>query len=707
VNRSQARWLLVVGGVVIWLLIVYPAYYVVHKPLSAANLKALAHVAGDLLTWLAISAVATALGSWMTRRLSYHSLLERLTFSAGLGLAAFSFLTLGLGFVGLLYRWLFWVLLIVGGLLLWREFRDLGRALRQARLPRPRGAWQLLLSLFIAATLFLALTTALLPPTAWDSLVYHLVGPDRYLAAHRLTYDFDNYYLFFPSFVEMLFTAGMALKGDIVPQLIHFGYLLLTLGALGAFATRHWERRSGLLAIALFLSIPTAVQIATWSYVDLALTFYSFAALYALLNWLPPAKSTSSSPGDNKYASVGWLLLAGLFGGAALSIKYTGVLTLVILGAVLLWSLFRGRLPALRFLSSGLVVAGLALVIAAPWYVKNAIVAGNPLYPLVWGGREWNEIDTRWLLAIGQEMSLLNLLLVPWTLTIVGTQGTEAFDSTYSPLFLTLLPLLLIVRHRARRLGELLLAVAVGYLLWIASSAAAYGTFVLRGRQLLPIFAPLSLLCAYSLEGLNIWDRPAFSLQRVLKMVISLTLIVGLVGQMLMTVGLNPWPYLVGHQSRDDYLDRYISQNLHQIITYANQSLTPRDKIFFVWELRSYGLDVAHEADTLLNNFPQRLAQYGSPEGVLAGLRQEGFTHILVNQYVYPWIVTDYPITPQEQAAWEEFQRRFLTDDRVIHAEGDFLVLYCLSATAEPRAVWQGTTSGSELFDNLVEEQGS
>lgn len=683
-NRSQARWLLVVAGVVIWLLILYPAYYVVHKPLSAASSRALANVAADLLTWLAISAVATALGSWLTRRLSYHSLLERLTFSAGLGLAAFSLLTLGLGFLGLLYRWLFWVLLVAGGLLLWREFRDLGRALQKARFPRPRGAWQLLLSLFIAATLFLALITALLPPTSWDSLVYHLVGPDRYLAAHRLTYEFDNYYLFFPSFVEMLFTAAMALKDDIVPQLIHFGYLLLTLGALGAFAARHWERRSGLLAIALFLSIHTAVQIATWSYVDLALTFYSFAALYALLNWLPRAKSTDPSQPEIQSPTLGWLVLAGLFGGAALSIKYTGVLPLAVLGTVLLWSTFRGRLPARRFLWSGLVIAGLASVVAAPWYLKNAIIAGNPLYPLVWGGREWNEIDTRWLLAIGQEMSLLDLLLIPWTLTVVGTQGTAAYDATYSPLFLALLPLLFIVPRRARGLGELLLAAAIGYVLWLLNSAAAYGRFVLQGRFLLPIFAPLSLVCAYNLNELHIWDRPAFSLQRVLRMVIGLTLLAGLLSQVLLTVGLNPWPYLVGHQSRDDYLDRYVSQNLHQTFTYANRNLTPDDKIFFVWELRSYGLDVPHEADTLLNNFPQRLAQYGSPEGVLVGLRREGFTHLLVNRYIYPWILTDYPITAQEQAAWEEFQRRFLTDDRVIHAEGDFLVLYRLPATAEP-----------------------
>jgi hypothetical protein len=686
-NRSNVHWLLVVSAVIIWVLAIYPAYYVVHKPLSAANLHAIASVVADLLTWAAILAVAAALGSWLTQRLSYRSLLERLVFSTGLGLGVFSLLTLVLALLGLLYRWLFWGLLIAGGLLLWKEIRSLLIALRQdlKQLTLPKTAWFAFLTTFLSVTILLALTTALLPPTEWDSLVYHLVGPERYLQAHRLVSDFTNYYLFFPSFVEMLFTLGMALRGDILPRLLHFSYLLLTIGALGTFASRFWKNSAGLVAAALFLSIPTAVQIATWSYVDLALTFYGFAAVYALLQWLTAHRTTTRVEHEaGRDSASGWLVLAGLFCGAGLSIKYTGLVCLLMLGVILLWELLRRRLTMRRFLGPGLVLAGLALAVAAPWYIKNAIVAGNPLYPLVWGGREWNEIDTRWLLAIGEEMSLLDLLLVPWTLTVVGSQGTVAFDSTYSPLFLMLLPLLLIVRRRAPGLAELLLTAAIGYGFWFLNSAVAYGRFVLQGRFLLPIFAPLSLVCAHNLNGLHIWDRPAFSLQRVLKMVTGLTLIVGLFGQVLLIVDLNPWSYLVGHQSRDDYLDRHVSQNLHQVITYANETLTPSDKIFFVWELRSYGLDVPHEADTLLNNFPQRLAQYGSPEGVLAGLRKEGFTHILVNQYVYPWIVTDYPITGREQAAWEEFQNRFLTKDRIIHAEDDFLVLYRLSATTEP-----------------------
>lgn len=663
---SRTRWLLIVFGI-LWILAIYPGYYVVHKPLSAENLRALANVAADLLTWLAMLAVATALGARLARRLTYHSLLEKLTFSAGLGLLVFSLLTLGLGLLGLLYGWLFWALLAAGGLLLWRELRDLGRAVRQVRPTWPQDAWLRLCGLFIAASLLLALLLALLPPVEWDSLTYHLVGPARYLQAHRLTYEFDVYYLFFPSFTEMLFTAGMALKGDVLAHLLHYSYLLLTLGALGAFAARYGQRRQGLVAAAFFLSIPTAVQIAAWAYVDLALTFYSFAALYALLRWL-----------DADEAATGWLLLAGLFGGAAAATKYTGASALLALGAVLLWALIRRRLALRRFLVGAAVLGGLALAVAGPWYVKNALVAGNPVYPLVWGGQGWNEVSTRWLLVLGQEMSALDLLLVPWTLTVVGKQGTVAYDATLSPLFLLLLPMLLFARREAKWLGALLLAAAVGYLAWLASGAASYGRFVLQGRMLLPIFAPLSLLCAYALDGLRAWDRQSFSLRRVLTLLAALTLVVALLSQALVVVGFNPASYLAGFRSRDQFLDEHITHRWHRAITYLNDNLTAADRVLFVWEPRSYGAHVPHEPDPLFDNFSQLVLRYGSAEGVLAGLRREGVSHLLVNEFIYPYIADEYPLTPEERAIWEAFAARYLTGDALVYTDGEYLALYRL-----------------------------
>jgi hypothetical protein len=686
VNPSPRRRRLtaaVVTGTLLWVLAIYPAYYVVHKPLSAAQFRAVANVIADLLTWLAMLAVATALGSRLTRRVPYHSLLEQIVFSAGLGLLCFALLTFGLGLVGALYRWLFWALLVAGGLLLWREFRALIRALRRLRWPRPRGTWPIFLSLFIAATLLLVFPLALTPPTNWDSLVHHLVGPERYLQVHRFTTEFDNYLLLSPALSEMLFMLGMGLKGDVLPRLLHFAYLLLILGALVAFAARYWQRRLGLLAVALFLSFPTAVQISTRAYVDSGLAFHTFAALYALLNWLSP-ETLHADPQQARGSSRGWLVLAGLNAGAAAGIKYNGLMSFVILGAVLAWALFRRRLSTRDFLLGGLVVGALALAVAAPWYIKNIVVTGNPIYPMAWGGRGWNEISARWLEPGGPQASLLDLVTLPWRLTVLGQQGTLAYDATFSPLFLVLLPLLLVVPRRAPALGALLLAAVVGYALWIISGWIATGGLFLNGRWLVPIFVPLSLLCAYSLDGMRVWDLENFSLRRVLQMLAGLTLGFGMLSQMLLTVGLNPWPYLVGLQSRDDYQDIYISLRYHQAITYLNDHLSDQDQVLFFWEPRSYGCQVPHRADPLQDNFSQYLARYGSPAEMVGGLRSEGFTHVLINDFVYPWIVRDFPITEDEQAAWEVLRADYFNDETLVHAEGEYQRIYRLPALAGP-----------------------
>lgn len=677
--RHQWRWVLTVVLVVLWIALVLAGYFVVHRPVDSTTLYALVNGIADVLTWLGLVLVATALGSRLTRTLAYHSLLERLLFSAGLGLVLVSLLTLALSLVGLLYGIVFWGLLLGGGLALLPEIRRLWAALRQRPEAPPLDRWSRFLLAFVLLSLLLVFLLALAPPTEWDALTYHLVGPARYLEAHRLTHEFDNYYLFFPAFSEMLFTTALVLKGDVVAHLVHFGYLVLILGALVAFADRYWNRRTGLLAAALFAAIPTALQIAAWAYVDLVLTFYGFAAFYALFQWLqeqPPERSGM----PNRASATGWLVLAGVFSGAAASIKYTGWSCLLSLGALLFWAGLRRRISARQMMIGISIVTGLSLVLASPWYIKNLLVTGNPIYPLIWGGKGWNEISTRWLLTLGEKKTILDLLLIPWTLIVLGKQGTVAYDATFSPLHLGLFPLWLFVRRRARGVGELLLIAAVGYLAWIASAGIAYGKFVLQGRMVLPVFAPLSLLCALAWESLRHWDRESFSLYAFLKLVIVLTLTVHLLGQGLMFVERNPLPYLVGYQSRSDYLDRGTTHGWHKAMAYLAENRLADDRVLFFWEPRGYGCAAPCEADVLFDNFSQLLARYDTPEGILAGLQQEGVTLVLVNSEIYPYIVADYPLTDREAAAWEEWEARALTDENALYRGPSGLTLYRLPA---------------------------
>jgi hypothetical protein len=182
---------------------------------------------------------------------------------------------------------------------------------------------------------------------------------------------------------------------------------------------------------------------------------------------------------------------------------------------------------------------------------------------------------------------------------------------------------------------------------------------------------------------MRVWDRKSFSLQRFLMMLVGLTLGLGLVGQVLLITGFSPWSYLSGLQSRAGYQDQFISQDWHKAITYINSNLEPKDSVLFVWEPRSYGTQVSHEPDVLFDNVSQLIHRYGSADAMLEGLQKEGVTHLLVNQFIYPWIVKDYPLTIEEKAIWEEFADRYLKDSTLVYSDGTYLALYQVPAREE------------------------
>jgi hypothetical protein len=83
-------------------------------------------------------------------------------------------------------------------------------------------------------------------------------------------------------------------------------------------------------------------------------------------------------------------VLGGLLLGLAAGSKYTGLQALIATGIVVGFLALRRRETRK---ASVLLAAGLAVLVAAPWYVRNALVAGNPVYPFFYerlGGKWWS-----------------------------------------------------------------------------------------------------------------------------------------------------------------------------------------------------------------------------------------------------------------------------------------------------------------------------
>jgi len=648
-ENSNAKWLIAVSVAVVWVFAIYATYYWAHKPFSGANLV----IMPDIVVWLGLLLVATALGRLSRRWFDYSASLEEIVFSAALGLGALSLLTFVLGLVGLLHRWLFWLLLVVLAAVLYPQIRALIHQLRAGSILPTGTRLNRTLAIYLGFILTLTFFQCLTPPTAWDSQVYHLTGPKLYLQAHRLPVDIDIPLLGYPPLLDMLFMAGLLLKGDIVAKLIHYAYGFLTLLALFAFARRYFNHKVAWLSMAIFCSVPSLVLILTWAYVDLGLIFYEFTAFYALMRWLE-AK-------DKR-----WLTLTAILCGLAMGVKYTSVILPITLALIIA---LKVRQEGLRQMVKALCLFGLlAIVVASPWYIKNFFSTGNPFYPFFFGGTYWDEFRASWCNRAGTGLASTapwRLLIAPWEITVLGTQGTESYDATIGPILLTAVPLLALVWRKIapeerRVIGYALLVCLIQYLFWLYG--VAHSALLVQTRLLFPIFALLALVAGYTVDKLALLTRKAFSLQWFVTTVLLLALGLNAVSNALHFISDSPLPYLTGFESKESYLTRHLGL-YYTTVVHINENLPPSAKILFLWEPRSYYCQRDCWPDALLDRFLHLTHLYPDADAIARAWAEAGVTHVLLYRLGMETIVQAGfdPVTPRDLAIMQDLQARYLS----------------------------------------------
>ena len=645
-NRSRPSILILAILSLGWLFVVTLNYYIVHKPFGIENLVAILTALGDVLIVVALFMLAGAVGRRLMRSLTFASLLEAIVFQIALGLAIISFATLTLGLLGLLNGILFWIVVLVALLLLRHDLIALARTVRAIAFPTP-SSFERVLAVFTVFSVGLAFFSALTPPIAWDSQAYHLVIPQFAIEHGRITMPPDIPYFSFPSLVEMLFLAAMLLKGDIATQLIHTGYFLLLLGGLFAFAQRFLTNRTAWLAVAILVAVPSFFQIAMWAYVDVALACYAFLAVYALM----VARDENGAT---------WFVLAGVGAGLAMGVKYTAVIVPIALGLVLLWRRDFN-------LKHWAMILGSAALVAVPWYARNLVFMGNPVYPFVFGGPYWDSFRAYWFgrLGTGLANDPLRLLSAPWEATILGIEGKVGYQATIGPLLLTLLPLLVVYLgstrlHATRKIaGELLVFSIALYAFWL------FGIFgsdsLMQTRLLFPAFPVFAILAACAFEAIGELDLAQFSLQRFASMFITLVLVLTGIAYWLDFIANNPLPYITGFESRSGFLARNLGA-YDSVAQWMNTNLGEQSKTLLVWEPRSYYIHRAVQPDTIVDHSAHLFWKYGNPDALAMSLRDAGYTHILVNRAGLENLLetNHHPISDGELIMWQDFAARYL-----------------------------------------------
>jgi len=292
--------------------------------------------------------------------------------------------------------------------------------------------------------LLLIFFTATAPPMEYDMLEYHVQAAREIFDSGRYGFFPYNAYLNMPLGAEMLLLWGNAAAGWFFGGEEAFFYgicwgktlsaAMTAVTALGLYALGcrfFHSRRFGLWAAFGYMTFPNLFQTATLGLNDALLGLANLAVFYTLMLIFTAEKSESIA---------GKSLLAGLFTGWAVSIKYTGVIFTALPALVFLQILLYRRFG---FSKKGLIPAGYfflaALGIGGIWYLKNALTTENPVWPLAYGifgdsSGIWNEaVCRRWQMAHSSSDFGLSAML---------ERGTEFFlcGREASPLAFTAIP---------------------------------------------------------------------------------------------------------------------------------------------------------------------------------------------------------------------------------------------------------------------------
>ncbi|MEM7116795.1 MAG: phospholipid carrier-dependent glycosyltransferase [Chloroflexota bacterium] len=614
------------------------AYFWVHKPFDLPLLVGLGRTIGTILVWLGLLWLAMGIGQFLGRWLDWSvakkGLLSHLALSCGLGLAVLSLLTLLLGLVGLLQPLVAWGMVLLLGMLFRGELTAVRRTLQQKLVQsqkigpilQPQTRFEKLLAVYIISTLTLTFLHALTPETAWDSLLYHLTGPELYIATGRIHHNIDFPLLGFPQLIEMQYLLGMLLIGDGVAPLLHFSYGLMGFALAARLANQLFGREVAWLTAVILFSAPALLDQLADAYVDIALLYYATAVFTLFWQW-QNAESTKNSTD---------LIAIGLFCGFASSTKYTGTAIPVALALTLAWA---SRQAGWQVVVKRLgIITAVTILTIFPGLLENWLTTGNPVYPFLFDGPFWNPWRA-WHYAQPHFGLLLTdpwqLFLAPFTATILGTTGTDAFGATIGPFILGglfFLPLVWrnLTNAEKRKAGQLLLFVGVTYLLWLAGMARS-GQLQRTRLILLPAFGITAVLSALALSKLSTLTRSQLNVQWLVRVVLAFTLLLLSLTHLGKFVRFNPLPVIIGTETANQYRLRHLGS--YQAAINTINELPSNSKVQFIWEPRSYGCHNRCQADVLLDTFYHATRYQNQDAATIAnGWVQQGITHVLINR---------------------------------------------------------------------------
>jgi hypothetical protein len=350
-------------------------------------------------------------------------------------------------------------------------------------IPAARGVWDLpwweiksrrRLAVVLGVAGLFTVASAFLPPYTWDEQVYQTVLYKRF---SETAWCIDNPYAAYPLLPQLLFQWVGAWGTLALPRLFVWLLSLILAGKMYLEAVRRSRNAAfGLVSTLCVMLSPLALTLSQSFYAE------SFIALFALAGFLALESDGDAAVETERRNSI----LAGIFAGACVAVKLTGV------GAALMLAVFALKRRRIRWFIPAAAVAAL------PFYLRPWLVFGNPFYPFgaAWWGRAVSVPVEQFFRALGDfGIGRIWGVFFGWFFVCVDGEFFDGVVCGFGVLMLTVLTAVSLVwRRRGDKSARFAFAaLAAGYIFWALTSQ--------QTRFLYPLIFPAALLLADGFPG--------------------------------------------------------------------------------------------------------------------------------------------------------------------------------------------------------------
>jgi len=435
---------------------------------------------------------------------------------------------------------------------------------------------------FVITEVLLNLT----PPISRDALIHHLAIPKLWLL-HGGFYEIPwADFSYFPMNIDLLYLICLYFKNDIVPKFIQLIFGAGTALLIYSYLKNRLGKNWAILGFLMFFSTPVIIRLLTTAYVDLGMTFFTTASILAFVRWR-----------DGKYKDIKWLILSAVCMGLAAGSKYNALIAWLFLNLMIVFCYSRDTENGLPALKSGAVFFAIALLVVAPWFIKNYILTGNPIYPLFdqffrflnhageKGASMAGIAESRWASNIFQRREIVfgetfwETIFIPIRMFFQGKDGSaQYFDGVLNPILIIMLPFAFLNRKLNRDKGFFLLFSF--FFIFMACFLA-----VISARYILPAIPFLTILSAIGIKSIIEWTgKKTGHIHRAGLIGVSAVTIIFVASNFLYLKDyfntIQPVRYILNQETRNDFLTRHVGS--YPAMQYINNNLPDNARISLI-----------------------------------------------------------------------------------------------------------------------------